>query len=378
MLGIHGNWCELLCYETYKSQRLQGRCYEGGKISGVDPENIWQISFIPKRVNCERIVCKMDGTTPVSLDALFVIPSLLFSKIQMNSDANLETYTQLEMYGAVDHTAMTTDFLQEVAIPVIEKTCDKVHVEVERTKRGFWPGGDGYLLMRVYALRGGPLNPITTPGSRGKIVNVYVLIFRSGGGFPKKVEDAAKKEIEEQLQQFKTDCGEDFEYDIQTSLETHETAYGAGFGVIATAESKDSWIFGAFEMADLSFSTEQRLVGNELKVAAENEAIQVSTRAINRLKHKLSHNSCIDDQMQSHLLVYMALAAGKSKIFIGRPTLEFLFAKYVVEKTLGIEVRVYSPTKEPNPSQSLWMVTCEGVGYFQGDEIGGFNTNRTT
>eukprot|EP01025_Chloroclados_australasicus_P007213 TRINITY_DN12303_c0_g1_i1.p2 TRINITY_DN12303_c0_g1~~TRINITY_DN12303_c0_g1_i1.p2 ORF type:complete len:369 (-),score=41.63 TRINITY_DN12303_c0_g1_i1:48-1154(-) len=271
-----------------------------GRISGVALDQSDKISFWPRRQLCGSVLCKMDGTTPTSLHALFAIPALLFSQQNVSQRCS-QRYSQLEMYGATEHESMTTDFLNMVAISMLEKLSDKLHIETERTKRGFWPGGDGFLLLRVYALRGEPLKPITTPRHpRGEIVNVKVLIFRSGGGFPKKVEETAKEKVQDLLSEWRAELPEDqqFEDEINLELGSHETAYGAGFGIIATAQSEDGWMFGGFQMANLSFSIEQRLQGPELKQAAEEEACFVAEQAIAKLRKKLESKSCIDcDQM---------------------------------------------------------------------------------
>eukprot|EP01024_Parvocaulis_polyphysoides_P071258 TRINITY_DN8860_c0_g1_i2.p2 TRINITY_DN8860_c0_g1~~TRINITY_DN8860_c0_g1_i2.p2 ORF type:complete len:173 (-),score=31.30 TRINITY_DN8860_c0_g1_i2:118-636(-) len=161
--------------------------------------------------------------------------------------------------------------------------------------------------------------------------------------------------------------GYNFSYSIDITLETHETAFGMGFGVIVAAESEDLWTFGGYGMADPSFVTEQRVVGPQLKEQAEKEVKNVSQKTMRSLRRKLSHMSCIDDGMQAALLPYMALAQGKSKIFIGNPLPEFYYAQFAVEQTTGVQINVVPPRGNGNPSATLHMVTCEGIGFYENE-----------
>ncbi|PAV24366.1 RNA 3 -terminal phosphate cyclase [Pyrrhoderma noxium] len=84
----------------------------------------------------------------------------------------------------------------------------------------------------------------------------------------------------------------------------------------------------------------------------------VADKAVERLLKELEHGGCVDEYMQDQLIIFSALAKGKSIIMTGPISLHTRTAIWVAEKLTGAKFEV-----EENVDDTLKsMVSCEGIG----------------
>lgn len=83
----------------------------------------------------------------------------------------------------------------------------------------------------------------------------------------------------------------------------------------------------------------------------------MGSRAAAELIQALEIGACTDEWLQDQLVIFMALAQGKSAVLTGEPTLHTRTAIAVAEKLTTAKFNI-SEVKE----KGLWLIECEGAG----------------
>lgn len=78
-----------------------------------------------------------------------------------------------------------------------------------------------------------------------------------------------------------------------------------------------------------------------------------------KLCHQLQQKCCVDEYVQDQLIIYMALAAGTSRIITGEITMHTHTAIWITEQLTGVEF-IIKPLKSNN---LLNMIECKGIAY---------------
>ena len=81
--------------------------------------------------------------------------------------------------------------------------------------------------------------------------------------------------------------------------------------------------------------------------------------AVDSLVKDLSHEACVDEYLQDQLIIFMALAKGKSKIKSGPLSLHTKTAIHFTSVLTGVAFNVvpFDTTKDS------FIIECEGMGY---------------
>ncbi|XP_014665925.1 PREDICTED: RNA 3'-terminal phosphate cyclase-like [Priapulus caudatus] len=87
------------------------------------------------------------------------------------------------------------------------------------------------------------------------------------------------------------------------------------------------------------------------------EAHEVGQEAAQQLLSNLKHGGCVDEHLQDQLIIFMALAKGKSLVRSGPITLHTKTAIFVTELLLKDKVK-FNITQDGETN----IVECEGVG----------------
>lgn len=119
-----------------------------------------------------------------------------------------------------------------------------------------------------------------------------------------------------------------------------DKAVGSGTGIILWGETSTGCIFGGSSLGKRGVSAEE-----------------VALSAANQLVEDVSSGGCVDRHLQDQLIVFMALAEGRSRLKTGPLTLHTETAIHLTEIMTGIKFQV-----TPNGDDTLTL-ECEGIAF---------------
>ncbi|KAG2424630.1 hypothetical protein HXX76_014355 [Chlamydomonas incerta] len=231
--------------------------------------------------------------------------------------------TRLELRGGTDaDLAPPGGYLQEVLAPLLGRLYGPLMegLRVETVRRGFYPRGGGVVTATVPTLPPGvPLPPIDL-SRRGNITQVTVKAF-SAGRVPTNVASrlaaAAEAALRRTLRKLPNGAGGPPPILVEATVETPETAFGDGCGVLVYADTDTGCRLGASAKGERGVPAEE-----------------VGERAAAELAEALEAGTCVDQWMQDQLIIWMALGGGVSRILCAEPSLHTRTAMVVAEQLL--------------------------------------------
>jgi RNA 3'-phosphate cyclase len=266
----------------------------------------WQISLKDKKIDI--------GTAgSISLLLQTLLPILAFGKKEI----------KLEIKGGTEVSwSPTIQYIQFVLLPILRKM--GINIELETIKHGYYPRGGGLVVLRSYPVN--KINPLYCL-EKGNILGIHVDSVI--GNLPKDVAE----------RQGKSGLGV-LQYDFPN----------AKFSVsIKEVESLD--IGGS---VTCYANCENSVIGSDALFERGSKAEIVGIRAAENLIASLKSNAAVDKFMADQLLVFMALADGKSTISIEKITEHVLTNIQVIEKFLDVKFEVDDKRR---------IISVSGIGF---------------
>ncbi|KAL4065444.1 RNA 3'-terminal phosphate cyclase domain-containing protein [Scleroderma citrinum] len=301
-------------------------CY--GNTSGVSVGST-ELEFRPGVVRLPRILTADPGTAASTTLLLQVaLPCLLFGH-DTSSDASSSILTLRGGTNAIQ--APQIDYTVHVFLPFMRKHFG-LDLKLIIKRRGYFPKGGGSILCTVPPLTG-PLPPVVLT-DRGEVQRIFGEA--RVGGLPYFLANRMKKAacarllaagfLLEQMQ-------------IIAVEERPDEVTGSGGGTVLWAETDAGCWIGGSAVSEKGKSPEQ--VGKE---AAE------------ELLRNLEYGGCVDEYLQDQVIIFLALAKGRSIIKAGPMTDHTRTAIHIAELMTGARFRVDELTRST-------MVSCEGIGF---------------
>lgn len=78
------------------------------------------------------------------------------------------------------------------------------------------------------------------------------------------------------------------------------------------------------------------------------------------LLRNLSYGCCVDEYLQDQLIIFMALAAGRSRMKTGPITLHTQTAMHIAQMMTHAQ---FSVVQASPPSTASYIIECEGIGH---------------
>jgi len=295
--------------------------YVDADVEGVELGSVL-VDFSPRSPRAERLVADTGtaGSTTLILQSL--LPVMLFSG---------ET-AEVEARGGTDNPlAPPVDYMERVLIPMLTRMGAKLELRLQR--RGFYPRGGGIVVARSEPAN--TLNPIDLT-EFGEVKSIGGIAYSSrlpshivprmakaartllgnAGSWPQKIE-------EEILQADNPKC-----------------ALNPGCGIVLTATLSSGAVLGAGELGKIGKPAED-----------------VGRNAAKILIHDIQQGVPMDKHLADQILVYMALAKGRSAIRVSELTMHMVSCIYVCEQFLG---RIFTVS---NKIGRVATVSCDGVGF---------------
>lgn len=249
------------------------------------------------------------------------------------------------------------DFVLHVLEPTLRRC--RVGVSHSLQRRGYMPSGGGQVVARVEA-REGPL-PALQLAERGRVERVHVVVT-GAGAFAGDFVGAATAHTLTQLRE-RLGLG-------PVAEDTTETRVPPGQG------------HGASVLAIARTATGALLSGGvrvEGRTSSRGAAQRAAVEAVAALERELAHGGTVDEHLQDQLIVYMAIAAGQSRMRTGPLSMHTCTAMSVASSVCGAAFRVRAVGEDGQVAREAaslgqvrrdpgafargrWVVECDGIG----------------
>ena len=307
-----------------KPQHLTGikllREISNANLSGAEIRSI-EIHFNPQTLKSGTFIADTKTAGSVGLILQNVLPCLIFSGSEC----------QLHLRGGTnaDHSPQI-DFFEHIFKPIANKM--NIDFDLEILRRGFYPQGGGEVFVKTKPVR--KLKSVELIDF-GKVIRIHGRAFVAGV-LPIKIASRMSETAANLLKPLFPDIS----INIEVLKEKDTQSIGNGTGIFIIAETNT----GCF----LSGSA----LGSK-RVPAEN----VAQNAVNSLVHDLNYEACVDQYLQDQLVIFMALAEGKSRIKTGPLTLHTKTAIHFTELLTGTKFNVITLDSNAN------IIECDGIGF---------------
>lgn len=238
---------------------------------------------------------------------------------------------EVEITGGTDVTmAPSIDYLTNVTLPTLRKM--GYEGEVELIRRGHYPRGGGVVRTRIEPVRKLRAIRFTEAGKVTRVAGISHCV-KLPPHIATRQAHAAKQAL--------LRAGY---VDVDIKVESYEPAkdpyLGPGTGITLWAETRRGAILGG------------SCLGRPGKPAE-----QVGREAAESLLDQLRTGCAVDRYLTDQLILYMALAEGRSEITSSELTLHALTNIELVEKILGVKFEVEGQQGQPG------KISVEGLGF---------------
>jgi len=160
------------------------------------------------------------------------------------------------------------------------------------------------------------------------------------------MSEVVVKAAKEFLSKLEPDTANDVVFDIENVVEND--VQGSGAGMIMTATTSTGCLLASSALVER---------GAKAEVVAESVA--------KKFCEELSHGGCTDEYLQDQLIIFAALANGKSSILTGPLSLHTRTALKFVGQLTGVEFQVTPLSDEKNHEDQamLTRIECTGIAF---------------
>ena len=264
-----------------------------GKLEG-DFLNSTEIKFYPGEIRTKDLVVKIETAGSITLCLQSLLPVALFAK------------NPIQIYfkgGGTDVPfSPTIDHFRYVFLKVLEKMGPKVEMNIIR--RGYYPAGGGEVKVKVYPSKLKPLHLV----ERGNFQEI--LAFSVASEFLKE-RKVAERQLNEPKRVFKA-------LKLNFKEKTEYVKTDSPGSCLVLAAKYENTILGSDELGKLGVPAEK--IGKE---------------CVEKLLEEEKSDACLDQFLTDQILIYMALAEGKSQVRISKLTLHAQTNIKIVEKFLN-------------------------------------------
>jgi RNA 3'-terminal phosphate cyclase (ATP) len=261
----------------------------GAKVEGAQLHS-QEIFFEPKELRHGKFFFNIGTAGSISLLFQSMLPALAFT----------EEETEVELIGGTDvHFSPGHSYIQEVFSPTLQKMGLNVKMNVERW--GFYPEGGGKIVFSVKPVKKLDAIELVERGELKKLFGVSAASHLSN------VAERQKAHAEKFLKE------KGFEAEIEL---VHANAVGKGSLVFLCARHENS------------------LAGFESLGALGKSSEQVAEDACKKLLEFEEKKECIEEHLADQIILYAALAEGKSVFTTTKISRHLLTNIWVIEKFL--------------------------------------------
>jgi RNA 3'-terminal phosphate cyclase (ATP) len=302
-------------------------------------------------------------------------------------------HVSLELRGGTNvKGAPSVDYTQLVLIPLLERMgLPHCAVELDIARRGFYPRGGGNVTVSISPVADLKALELT---SRGKVVTVQGVVSGFGRTARRDLKAAASTVRALIHQRF----GDEVHVSIEVAKESNSPASSAQTSVEPTQrephnnhvtfkerramhEERERQHAAAIQCQLVLTTTTGAAMGADALVEnAKTRAVidpeEVAQLAVARLSEAWNAGGCVDEHTMDQLIIYMALAHGKSAVICNAPTsissMHLDTAIHFTTMLTGAQFELQDlpmPTEDGMyegvimPSACPRLVLCHGIGW---------------
>ncbi|KAI4205477.1 MAG: hypothetical protein LQ346_001431 [Caloplaca aetnensis] len=300
----------------------KGRLVE--QATSATPGGVWQEIYDGDRLSRRETRISLSSPGSVCLILQAILPYLLFHSLAAVPKAAQDREIQrasvpirVTIEGGTNVSkSPSIEYVNQVFIPLLVGKLGIRMMNTEIIKRG-WSSGRadvGAVQFNLMPLANGSKLSEFDFCDRGELTRMHVSILAPGPSVRKSLREKATKKILALHPEI------DIEYPID-----EDTGNGVRLYLLIVAETSNGYRLGRDCLWDrkINSSTLDR----------------VATVVTKDLEEELTRGSCMDEYMQDQLIVFQALAEGRSTIDSGKTahaTLHTQTARWVAEQILGI------------------------------------------
>jgi RNA 3'-terminal phosphate cyclase (ATP) len=328
--------------------------------------NSSQISLVPtklqiKKNNGENIKCTLNSAGSIGLMIQELLPCILYSSISNDENDNVDNVIGIILTGGtLVKFSPTIYYLNEILFPILEKNMN-IKASCDIIKNGIYPMGLGEVIFNVDRINKKKeefIHPITIT-ERGKFLKAEIR-FCYTNNFRFKIEPVcdtiykgAKKIIRNEFNQngySKNEDGEEIDFNEEEIIKEERIDLGDRYFTFyyqVVMIYENTRIKGDFMISEKK--------GNFIIDDIIDKCIDATFNTVS------NYEICLDEHTVDHLIIFMALAKGISKIKVGEISLHTKTAIEIVKKFIsGIKINITPGEDKKNITN---VIEIEGIGY---------------
>lgn len=343
--------CSKFITSLYNTKDVTGLQLNSGNIVLVPTK------LLIKNENNEEIKCILNSAGSIGLMIQQLLPCVLFSEIENKESKEINiTLTG----GTLVKFSPTIYYLNEVLFPILEKNMN-IKASCDLIKNGIYPMGLGEVILHVQKIlkeNDEFIKPINIT-ERGKFLKAEIR-FCYTNNFKFKLDKIcdtiyknAKKIIRNEFNQngySKNEEGEEIEFDEDEIIKQERINLG------------DRYYTFYYQIVMIYENT--RIKGDYMISEKKGDFIidEIIDKCEEATFYTVQNNEvCLDEHTVDHLIIFMALAKGTSKIKVGPISLHTQTAIEIIKKF------VYAVNFTITPGDDKKFITntieVEGMGY---------------
>ena len=330
--------------------------------------NSTEITLVPTKLeiqkeNSESIKCALNSAGSVGLMIQELLPCSLYTTILDNNKEIHNENNNLSITltgGTLVKFSPTIYYLNEILFPILSKYMN-IKASCELIKNGIYPIGLGEVVLnveKINKLNDEYINPINI-SERGKFLRAEIR-FCYTNNFRFKLEPVcdtiykgAKKIIRKEFLQngnSKDENGEEIEFDEtqiikEERIDLGKKYYTFYYQVVMIYEN--TRIKGDFMISEKK--------GNFIIDQIIDKCIDATFNTVS------NYEVCLDEHTVDHLIIFMALAKGISRIKVGEISLHTQTAIEIVKKfSNNVKINIIPGNDKKNITNTIEI---EGMGY---------------
>ena len=343
--------CSKFITSLYNTKDVTGLQLNSGNIVLVPTK------LLIKNENNEEIKCILNSAGSIGLMIQQLLPCVLFSEIE-NKDSKEISITLTG--GTLVKFSPTIYYLNEVLFPILEKNMN-IKASCDLIKNGIYPMGLGEVILHIQKIlkeNDEFIKPINIT-ERGKFLKAEIR-FCYTNNFKFKLDKIcdtiyknAKKIIRNEFNQngySKNEEGEEIEFDEDEIIKQERINLG------------DRYYTFYYQIVMIYENT--RIKGDYMISEKKGDFIidEIIDKCEEATFYTVQNNEvCLDEHTVDHLIIFMALAKGTSKIKVGPISLHTQTAIEIIKKF------VYAVNFTITPGDDKKFITntieVEGMGY---------------
>ncbi|KAF9337158.1 hypothetical protein BG006_006035 [Podila minutissima] len=326
-----------------------------GKIKGDELHSL-QVMLWPSGLQPTGSSFVADSTTAGAITLLMQVsfPVLLFCPPPSSPSSTISTQespkqTVVLKGGTNVSFSPPIDYIIHVFNPLFTRVfCggyQRCQIQIDR--RGFMAKGGGQVTMTVNSLGSEEHILPATLLERGRVTRISGSIY-TAGTLDHSVAIRLKKYVIAFLRKSEYGSIPNLAQDIAVVHE--EGPHGGASGINLWAETSTGCVFGG------------GIIGRPRKASEED-----AREACEELLRNLRHGGCVDEYFQDMMVIFMALAKGRSQVVTGPLTQHTTTAFHVAKEMTGVEfsctrLETLAEMEAGSVAQERYLIECEGIG----------------